>query len=132
MLAASGTAEYGTDHLGTPVLVVLGYTKCGAVTAVVEGDKLPGSIPALGHGIIPAVEKAKKSHPEAKGDALVAAAIEANVWQSIEDLLQKSPLVQIRVHEGKLKIVGALYDVETGQVKWLGEHPEQARLMGNK
>ena len=124
-----GSAEYGADHLGTPVLVVLGHSKCGAVTAVVDGDELHGSIPALVHGIVPAVEKAKKAHPDAKGDALVSAAIEANVWQSIEDLFKKSPLLLKRVQDGKLKIVGANYDIESGKVKWLGEHPQQARLL---
>jgi carbonic anhydrase len=127
-----GSAEYGAEHLGTPVLVVLGHGKCGAVTAVVKGGELPGSIPALVHGIIPAVEKAKHSHPDAQGDALVTAAIEANVWQSIEDLLKKSPLLGERVQEGKLKIVGALYDIEDGHIKLLGEHPEQSRLLETK
>jgi len=42
-----GTIEYGVDHLGTPVLVVLGHTRCGAVTAVAQGAKLHGSIPQL-------------------------------------------------------------------------------------
>jgi carbonic anhydrase len=125
----TGSVEYGVDHLGTPVLVVLGHTKCGAVTAVCEGAELHGNIPALVHGIIPAVETAKKSHPDAKGDALVAAAIEANVWQSINDLLKKSPAVLKRVQEGKLKIVGAVYNLEDGHVNWLGEHPEQALLL---
>ena len=128
----TGSVEYGVDHLGTPVLVVLGHTKCGAVTAVSDGAKLHGNIPALVHGIIPAVKTAKKSHPDAKGNALVAAAIEANVWQSIQDLLKKSPVVLKRVQDGKLKIVGAVYNLEDGHVNWLGEHPEQACLLGTK
>ena len=127
-----GSAEYGTDHLGTPVLVVLGHTKCGAVSAVVKGAELHGNLPALLHGIIPAVEKAKNNHPDAKDDALVAAAIEANVWQSIEDLFKKSSLIMKQVQAGKLKIVGAIYDIEDGHVKWLGEHPEQAQWIKTK
>ena len=124
-----GSAEYGTDHLETPVLIVLGHTKCGAVKAAVEGGELPSNISSLVHGIVPAVEKARKAHPDAKGDSLVAAVIEANVWQSINAVLTKSPIVAQRVQDGKLKIVGAIYDIESGQIKWLGEHPEQARLL---
>jgi hypothetical protein len=103
-----------------------------SLSAVVKGAELHGNLPALLHGIIPAVEKAKKNHPDAKDDALVAAAIKANVWQSIEDLFKKSPLIVKQVQTGKLKIVGAIYDIEDGHVKWLGEHPEQARLLETK
>ena len=58
-----GSAEYGVDHLGTPVLVVLGHSKCGTVSAVVQGAELNGNLPALLHGIIPAVEKVKRAIP---------------------------------------------------------------------
>ena len=126
-----GSAEYGTDHLAAPVLVVLGHAHCGAVTAVAQGAELHGNIPALVHNIYPAVETAKKTHPGVEGDALVAAAIEANVWQSIEDLLKKSPAGRERVQAGKLKIVGAVYDIEEGRVKWLGENPDQERLLND-
>jgi carbonic anhydrase len=127
-----GSAEYGADHLGTPVLVVLGHTKCGAVTAVAKGAELHGNIHALVHGIFPAVEQAKKDNPQAEGDALVAASIKANVWQSIEDLLTKSPLILKRVQDGKLKIVGAIYNIENGSVEWLGEHPQMIRWIDTK
>jgi carbonic anhydrase len=124
-----GSVEYGTDHLATPVLVVLGHTRCGAVTAVAQGSELHGNIPALVHNIFSAVETVKKTHPGAEGEALVTAAIEANVWQSIEDLLKNSPVTRERVREGKLKVVGAVYDIEEGQVKWLGENPDQKQLL---
>jgi carbonic anhydrase len=124
-----GSVEYGTDHLATPVLVVLGHTHCGAVTAVAQGAELPGNVAALVRNIHPAVETAKKTHPGVEGDALVAAAIDANVWQSIADLLKNSPIARERVEAGKLKIVGAVYDIEAGQVKWLGENPDQQKLL---
>jgi carbonic anhydrase len=126
-----GSVEYGTDHLGTPVLVVLGHTHCGAVTAVAQNAELHGSIPVLVRNIFSAVEAAKKSHPEAEGNALVAAAVEANVRQSIGDVLRNSSLVRERVLGGKLKIVGAIYDIETGRVEWLGENPDQEQLLKN-
>jgi carbonic anhydrase len=123
-----GSIEYGVDHLGTPLLVVLGHTHCGAVTAVATGAEVHGSIPALVDNIVPAVKKAQQAHPDLHGAALVPAATEANIWQSIEDLLRHSPAVCQRCREGKVKIVGALYDLENGQVKWLGEHPKQGSL----
>jgi methyl-accepting chemotaxis protein len=124
-----GSVEYGVDHLETPLLVVLGHTACGAVTAVATGAELHGSIPPLVANIKFAVQAAQKAHPDLKGKDLVPEAIKANVWQSIDDLFKASPAVRKRVESGKLKIVGGLYDLATGKIEWLGAHPEQSRLL---
>lgn len=124
-----GSIEYGTGHLGTPVLVVLGHTACGAVTAVVKKAEVGGSIPKLVDNIIPAVEKAKKEHPNLKDDALIAEAITANVWQGIEDLFRRSEEVRHLAKEGKLKVVGATYHLDTGKVEWLGAHPREKEFL---
>ena len=126
-----GSIEYGVDHLNTPVMVVLGHTHCGAVTAAVTGAEVHGSIPFLVEKIVPAVEKAQKSHPDLHGENLVPEAIKANVWQAIEDLLKKSPAVRARVKDGRLKVVGAIYDLATGGIEWLGEHPDQGGLLAS-
>lgn len=125
----AGSIEYGIGHLHTPLLVVLGHTHCGAVTAVTRGDEVHGSIPALVDNIIPAVEKAKHDHGSAFTPELVEAAIKHNVWQSIEDLLKRSGEVVELVKEGKLQVVGAIYNLSTGKVEWLGEHPKQTALL---
>ena len=124
-----GTVEYGTEHLGTPLLVVLGHTKCGAVTAVTKQDKVGGSIPKLVDNIAPAVAAAQKAHPDLHGDALVPEAIKANVFQSIEDLLKNSEIVRHLVSSGKLQIEGGLYDLEKGTIQWLGKHPNEKELL---
>ena len=124
-----GSIEYGVDHLGTPLFIVLGHTGCGAVTAVVTGAELHGSIPSLVDNIAPAVAAAEQAHPGVHGKDLVPAAVEANVWQSIDDLMKVSPATRKRVEAGTLKIVGAVYDLESGTVNWLGEHPEMATLL---
>ena len=128
----AGTIEYGVDHLNTPLLVVLGHSRCGAVTAVATGAKLHGNVPALVRGIQPAVEKAKKSYPDQHGKELVPAATRCNVWQAIDDLFMQSPVTRELVSAGKLKVVGAIYQVDTGKIDWLGIHPEQARLLNYK
>jgi carbonic anhydrase len=127
-----GSIEYAVDHLATPLVVVLGHTQCGAVSAVVDDAKLPPNLAALVEPIKPAVAKAREDNPGAAKDALLAAAIRDNVWQAIADLLQQSPMVREKVREGKLKVLGALYDLDTGQVQWLGPHPEQGKLVGGK
>lgn len=124
-----GSVEYGVGHLMTPLLVVLGHEKCGAVKAVAENTLVHGSIPQLVDNIKPAVESARKVHPTLKGDAFIPFAVRANVLQSIEDLLTRSETARDRVKGGELKIVGAVYDIETGKVSWIGEHPNLGRLL---
>lgn len=119
-----GSIEYGLAHVNTPLLVVLGHTQCGAVTAVTNqiqghGHALERNIPPLVAPIIPAVKKAIHDHPEAKGKEVIPFAIEQNVWQGIRDLFMKSPASRNIVKSGKAKVVGAIYDVGTGNVKWL-------------
>lgn len=122
------TVEYGVDHLGTPILLVMGHTKCGAVTAVVKGTELHGHLPALAEHIKPAVAKAK-AKATSDLEATIASAIEANVWWTVETILKQSELVRERARSGRVLIVGAVYDLETGRVQWLGSHPAQAEFL---
>jgi carbonic anhydrase len=125
----TGSAEYGVEHLGTPLLVVLGHASCGAVTAAVNHLEVRGSIPPLLAHIQPAVQTARKAHPELKGNDLVPAVVEANVWHSIQELFARSEIIRTKVRSDKLKVVGAIYDLKSGQVNWLGAHPHQATLL---
>jgi carbonic anhydrase len=120
-----GCIEYAVGHLKTPLVVVLGHTDCGAVTAVATGAEMHGNIPPLVSNIHLALSKVKRQSQEISGDELVSAAIVANVWQSIEDLFRGSYPVRELVGSGKLMVVGAVYDLETGRVEWIGEHPNQ-------
>lgn len=130
----AGSIEYGLAHVNTPVLVVLGHTQCGAVTAVTQavhgkGHALERNIPPLVANIEPAVRRAMAAHKDIAGDAIVPYAIEENVWQSVEDLFMMSPASRNLVKEGKIKVVGAMYDVGTGKVTWLPESKTLEILM---
>lgn len=121
-----GSIEYGLAHVNTPVMVVLGHTQCGAVTAVThalqgKGHALERNIPPLVDNIQPAVKRAMARFPDIKGDAIIPMAIEENVWTGIHDLFMKSPSTRELVLDGKAKVVGAIYDVGTGKVNWLNE-----------
>lgn len=122
----AGSIEYGLAHVHTPVLVVMGHTQCGAVAAVadvVQGHShaFERNIPPLVAPIVPAAKRAMAAHPDASGRAVVPFAIEENVWQSITDLFMQSPATRMKVRSGKVKVVGAVYDVGTGRVDWLPE-----------
>lgn len=128
-----GSIEYGLAHVNTPVLVVLGHSQCGAVTAVTHalhgnGHKLERNIPALVSDIAPAVKRASKHHPQFEGDAIIPLAIEENVWEAINNLFTESPATRNLVNEGKVKVVGAIYDVSTGKVSWLPQERVQELL----
>jgi carbonic anhydrase len=127
-----GSIEYAVDHLGSPLVVVLGHSKCGAVTAAVEGGEAPPNIKAIVDFIAPAVVAAKNAAPDKSGEALVPAAITANIWQSISDIYKNSPMIREKVKDGKLTMVGALYDIKSGKISWMGSHPQQAQLVAGE
>ena len=126
-----GSIEYGVDHLGTPILIVMGYTSCGAVTAVARGDDVHGNIPALVDNIIPAVERAREIYGSNFTPQLLDTAIKFNVWQSIEDLYAGSYSTVELVNQGKLLVVGAVYHLDTGEVEWMGTHPREQELLSS-
>ena len=122
----AGSIEYGLAHVHTPVLVVLGHTQCGAVTTVtrqVLGEKLDleDNIPPLVAPIEPAVRRAMAAHPEVSGLDIIPHAIEENVWEAIDALLKTSRAVRELVQAGTARVVGAIYDVSTGEVSWLSD-----------
>ncbi len=121
-----GSIEYGLAHVNTPVMVVLGHTQCGAVTAVTkaalgQGHALERNIPPLVDNIGPAVAKIISLNPGADADHLIPLAIKENVWVGIRDLFMESPSTRDLVNQGKVKVIGAIYDVGTGKVNWLDE-----------
>lgn len=121
-----GTIEYGLAHVRTPLLVVLGHSGCGAVKAVNqaahgEGHALEKNIPPLVDNIGPAVERAMAAHPDATGDSIVSFEVEENVWQAVHDVYLHSAAVRQMVADNKVQVVGAIYDLATGQVNWLDE-----------
>lgn len=108
--------EFGTQVLGIPLVLVLGHTSCGAVAAtigVVQEDlELPGRLPGLAEAMRPGIERAIGQEPE---DLLAAATIE-NVRHNVEKLQSADPIVSALVAEGRVKIVGGIYDISTGEV----------------
>ncbi|MBD1920011.1 carbonic anhydrase [Microcoleus sp. FACHB-831] len=106
-----GSLEYAVTLLNTPLLVVLGHERCGAVTAAVAGESLPGNIGSFVKAIQPALSKIDNE----SGDR-VDAAVSANVQYQIEKLKRDSTIVSERSRDGKLKVVGGRYDLDTGTV----------------
>lgn len=110
---ALGSIEYAVALLGTPVLMVMGHERCGAVTAAVQNEVLPGDISTFVKAILPAVDRVKGD----PGD-LVDNAVTANVKYQIEQLM-RSQILRERVQSGQLRVVGGRYDLDTGLVTLL-------------
>ena len=111
-----GSLEYGAAVLGTKLIMVLGHTSCGAVDATVvalqKGNDLPGHIADLVRAMKPGIEPALK-HP---GDDLRQRAVVANVRANVQRLQEAKPILADMVKAGKLRVVGAVYDLPTGKV----------------
>jgi len=108
---ALGSIEYAVAHAGARLIVVLGHSRCGAVTAALESDHAPGHIQSLVRDIQPAV-KAAKGKP---GDAL-AAAISENARQVAAQIKAKAALGDLAK---EVRIVSAIYDLDTGKIEWV-------------
>jgi carbonic anhydrase len=120
-IAEIATLEYGTLHLKVPLIVIMGHSKCGAITAACENSELEGSLPDLIGLLKPAVARARAENPDLAGKKLIEAAAIENVRMVIEIIKKKSPALAKLSTEGKLCILGALYDIESGKVRWLDE-----------
>jgi len=109
-----GSIEYADDHLHVPLIVVLGHTQCGAVTAAVAGGEAPGHLKSIVESLSAAVAMAKKK----PGDP-VDNAVRINAKQEANTLTQTEPIVAEAVKTGSVKVVAAKYDIATGQVEFL-------------
>ncbi len=115
-----GSMEYATKVAGAKVIVVLGHTGCGAIKGACDNVQL-GNLTGLLENLRPAVA-ASQSIPQphsSKNHAFVHAVTRANVVETIANITERSPVIAELVAQGKLKVVGAIYDVASGSVDWL-------------
>ncbi len=117
--ATVGSIEYGAEHLGAPLVVVLGHKRCGAVAAACEvaekGTALPGSIGPMVEPIVPVARELAGT-----GDLAEAVARES-ARRTARSLAEDSEILAHLVHDGKLKVVAAYYDLDSGVVSFLDD-----------
>jgi carbonic anhydrase len=120
-----GSLEYAVEHFGLHLIVVLGHEHCGAVEAAREtiaaGSEAHGHLKALVRELAPAVEATRREDAEATERVNVL-----NVAQALRD---SDPILHDLVTAGKLTVVGAYYDLDTGKVSFLkdGQSPAKGR-----
>jgi len=112
--ASWGSIEFGNAVLGANLIVVMGHTKCGAVAAACKIPDVPGHIVTLINAIKPAAQLAKTQ----TGDE-VDNAVKINVAMQVQQLQNLEPVLTKAFQSGELKIVGAVYNLETGNVAFV-------------
>jgi carbonic anhydrase len=112
-----GSMEFACKVAGSKIVVVMGHSKCGAVTAACNHVEL-GNVTSLLNKIQPAVKKVIND-PSDLNDANVEKVAHLNVELSIVRIKQESPILSEMEKNGEIEIVGAMYDVATGLVKFI-------------
>jgi carbonic anhydrase len=112
--AGIGSIEYAVAHLGSPLVLVLGHERCGAVAAAVANAQEPGNIADIVKAIQPAVEQTRGQ----PGDP-VANAVRANALGIAAQLLNTSTIISDKVKAGRLTIKAAVLSLKTGEVELL-------------
>eukprot|EP01124_Arcella_intermedia_P001724 TRINITY_DN1093_c0_g2_i1.p1 TRINITY_DN1093_c0_g2~~TRINITY_DN1093_c0_g2_i1.p1 ORF type:complete len:319 (-),score=63.23 TRINITY_DN1093_c0_g2_i1:46-981(-) len=134
--ATLGTIEYGVHHLGTPLLLIMGHEKCGAVMSAAGATDFHGGVGKLLFEIKPSIDhscevigsewwKEKETNPELYDRAL-REAVKINALMQEAELLRKSEVIRHAVGEGKLKIVVAYYNLTSGDVEEVEERLREA------
>lgn len=113
-----GTIEYGAEHLGIPLIVVLGHEACGAVTAACEvvqkHENFPGSIGPMVRAIVPAARAVY-----GKPGNFIDNAVRENAKRMARKIATTSHIVSHLVHANKIRIIAARYDLDSGRVEHL-------------
>lgn len=113
-----GSLEYAAQLLGTQLVMVLGHTACGAVSATVQGGAVPGQIGSLFPYIHPAAEVVSKEKP-GHGASALPAVIAQNVRHQVAILRNASPVLKELIAAGKLDVVGGVFHFRSGRVELL-------------
>jgi len=134
-----GSLEFCVGALGTKMVMVLGHTACGAIKGATAthlqskaGNKpqVTKALDALLQGLsVVAKKAADELGPGATEEQIVKRTITMNVFHSINFLLQYSSLIREKVASGEVEIQGGVYDLESGEVEFLGPSPAQASLV---
>lgn len=114
-----GSMEFATKVVGTKVLVVLGHTKCGAIVGACNHVEM-GNLTTLLNKVQPAIfnEKSVVENRDGSNPVFVKKVTELNVHLTIDRIRRESPIIAEMEEQGLIKIVGGMYDVETGVVSF--------------
>lgn len=109
-----GSIEYAVEHLGVSLVIVLGHERCGAVQAALSPEPAAPHVSAVVGRIRQSIEHTRKP-----GNDPLDEAVRANIAASVKDVQSSQPVLAPLVQKGRVKVVGARYDLDTGAVEVL-------------
>lgn len=117
-----GSMEFASKLVGTKVILILGHTKCGAVGGACDNVEM-GNLTSLLQKIKPAIERETsiKENRNSKNPDFVNRITELNVRMVMEKVIEQSPIIAELEKEGKIRIIGGFYDVDSGKVEFYKE-----------
>jgi carbonic anhydrase len=123
-----GSVEFAASKFGTPLVVVLGHSRCGAILATLDELRRPTenqsrNLRSIVDRVRPSVEKLLDAELTLDADGLVREAVRANIRASVRNLSRGSEILEGLVRDGSLTIVGAEYSLETGVVDFFDGVP---------
>ncbi len=131
-----GSIDYSLNHLEIPLILVLGHTQCGAIYSAVdnvyddhvfttnEEKLLTPLMPLALRSCLTKPNPSPKELKQLKEDIIVE-----NVWKEMSQIMRSSKVTRHRMRNNLLKLVGAVYNIKSGKVNWLGEHKDQQELI---
>ena len=124
-----GSVEYAVENMGARLIVIMGHTSCGAVSATVQTVREKSEIEShnlrsVVDAIRPSVERVMEDNPESNESDLVEKAIEANIVDNVALLKQQSRNIEKLIEDDCLIVVGAKYSLDSGKVVFFEEPPE--------
>ncbi|MES1930123.1 carbonic anhydrase [Salinisphaera dokdonensis CL-ES53] len=124
-----GSIEFAAAKFGTPLVVVLGHTQCGAVTTTLDELQQPTenqspNLRTIVDRVRPSVEQLLETDLASDRHALIRAGVRANVAKSVQRLRNGSDILEQLITDKQLTIIGAEYAIETGEVVFLDEYVE--------
>jgi carbonic anhydrase len=116
--SATGSMEYAVEHLGVRLVIVMGHSHCGAVTAAVKFPGAASKTAGIVEKIRVVAQKTIRKFDDL-GDQLIDTVAKENVREAIRELRNKSHILHEMEESGELQLRGAFYNIETGKVEWL-------------
>lgn len=114
-----GSMEFGCKVAGSKIIVVLGHTKCGAIKGACDHVEM-GNLTALLSKISPAVdsETQTKENRNANNSVFVENVATINVKQTVQAIMERSPILSEMINSGQIGIIGGMHDISTGEVQF--------------
>ncbi|NQS96936.1 MAG: carbonic anhydrase [candidate division Zixibacteria bacterium] len=118
--AALGSVELGVEHIGTSLVVVLGHRNCGIISMAIENIEMSEAVDGITAKIKPAILSVRTKNPELTGAELLEAAAKENALNAMNDIINGSQIIRRAVRLKRVELTAAYYDIENGEIEWLG------------